>query len=368
MFWTEESIAKNITELEEIDAAISDLRKQAAVVVNRLNKAGVAGRYGARSIVDWLSAKLDMSRARAGELVFASRFGAHRDIERRLVDGEISFDRAMSTLRLAEAGASDDTVRQSYQMDVGRVAHLTARQQRLGRSDEQRVFNERYFSLQPTLDDSSWKVSGRLPGYEGRVVEKAFHERAEEFRHLPYGETSTRGQRQADALVVMAQDSLAHGAHDSEDASGAAVAVFVDLDQANGTDGELGASVEYGPRVGPNTIDELLCTGTVQVIGLSDGRPVVTSDAARAIPPAVRHTVADRDGGCAIDGCTSRYRLQPHHIRERRHGGSHDPDNLTTVCWYHHHVAIHGQGFRIDPESPPLRRRLIRPRAGPDPP
>ncbi len=143
--------------------------------------------------------------------------------------------------------------------------------------------------------------------------------------------------------------------------------VFVDLDQANGTGAELGAEVEYGPRVGPNTLTELLCGGSVQVIGLAEGRPVVTSAAAKAIPPAVRRFVAHRDGGCVIDGCTSRYRLQPHHIDHRAHGGSHHPDNLATLCWYHHHVAIHGQGFHIDPDSPPQRRRLIRPRSH-DPP
>ena len=101
---------------------------------------------------------------------------------------------------------------------------------------------------------------------------------------------------------------------------------------------------------------------------LSKGRPVVTSDAARSIPQALRRFVAWRDRGCTIDACQSRYRLQPHHIRELRHGGVHDPDNLTTLGWYHHHVAIHGQGFRIAPDSPRQRRRLIRSRAGPDPP
>jgi hypothetical protein len=166
----------------------------------------------------------------------------------------------------------------------------------------------------------------------------------------------------------MAQDSLDRSGDTATNAATPSVAVFLDLDAANGSGGELGAEVEYGPPVGPAALEELLCTGSVQVIGLADGRPVVTSDAAKAIPPAVRRTVAWRDGGCTIDGCQSRYRLQPHHIRERRHGGSHDPDNLATLCWYRHHVAIHGQGFRIDPDSPPQRRRLIRPRAGPDPP
>jgi non-ribosomal peptide synthetase component F len=166
----------------------------------------------------------------------------------------------------------------------------------------------------------------------------------------------------------MAQDSLSRSSDGTTDSAGPSVSVFVDLDAANGSAGQLGVEVEYGPRVGPATLDELLCTGSVQVIGLADGRPVVTSDAAKAIPPAVRRTVAWRDQGCTIDGCHSRYRLQPHHIRQRHHGGNHDPDNLATLCSYHHHVAVHGQGFCIDPDSPPQRRRLIRTRAGPDPP
>jgi len=105
----------------------------------------------------------------------------------------------------------------------------------------------------------------------------------------------------------------------------------------------------------------MLCTGRVQIVGLdNNGVPVVTSPATRAIPPAIRHAVTHRDGVCVIDGCRSRYRLEPHHILGYADGGSHHPDNLATICWYHHHVAIHGNGYRIDPESPPHRRRLIR--------
>ncbi|MGB5655863.1 MAG: hypothetical protein WBN35_04530, partial [Acidimicrobiia bacterium] len=36
-----------------------------------------------------------------------------------------------------------------------------------------------------------------------------------------------------------------------------------------------------------------------------------------------------------------------------------DPENLTAVCWFQHHVVIHGQGFGIDSGSPPQRRRLL---------
>ena len=39
-----------------------------------------------------------------------------------------------------------------------------------------------------------------------------------------------------------------------------------------------------------------------------------------------------------------------HHIKRWIDGGRTDPENLTTVCWFHHQVVIHGHGFTIDPE------------------
>ena len=369
MFWKEAPVDQWAAELKEIDAEISDLRNRQTVLINNLNKHSVAQSHGHRSMVDWVASTLDMARSTASSLVYsAGVFGKHRRIEHRFVEGEISFDRAVATLHLAETRPDPDLVDSSYRMDLNRVARLISQQRRLARNDERPVFTERYCLAQPRLDESSWRIAGQLPGLDGRIFAKGLQERADEFRNLPGGEASTLAQRQADALVAMAQDSLDRNGGEISESSGSAVAIFVDLDRANDSGGELGAEVEYGPRVGPNTLDELLCTGSVQVIGLAAGRPIVTSDAAKAIPPAVRRTVAWRDGGCTIDACTSRYRLQPHHIRERRHGGNHDPDNLATLCWYHHHVAVHGQGFRIDPDSPPQRRRLIRTRAGPDPP
>ena len=47
------------------------------------------------------------------------------------------------------------------------------------------------------------------------------------------------------------------------------------------------------------------------------------------------------------------------HRPEVQKGGDNTPENLTTLCWWHHHVAIHRQGMQIDPQSPPRRRRLL---------
>lgn len=191
-------------------------------------------------------------------------------------------------------------------------------------------------------------------------MEKALQQRSDEFPD----DVRSRAHRYALSLTSICQDSL--GDSDTGEGGGADVVLFADLDRMAHGGGEVGGEIEFGPRVAPQVLEEALCTGSVQLVGLDNGKPVVTSGNTKAIAPAVRRFVMWRDGGCTISGCRSRYRLQVHHLKHRSHGGSHDPDNLTTLCWYHHHVVIHGRGYRIDPTSPPQRRLFITPhRRGP---
>ena len=146
------------------------------------------------------------------------------------------------------------------------------------------------------------------------------------------------------------------------------VSIFVDANAAAASHGEKGAEIATGPRVGPETLERVLCEGRVQVIALDRQKPVALTLAARPIPAATRRFVLWRDSGCVVDGCSSRYRLEPHHIKAFAQGGDHDRQNLATLCWFHHHVVVHGSGYRLDPDSPPQRRKLLRPAKGPDPP
>ena len=234
------------------------------------------------------------------------------------------------------------------------------------RRSERESFADRYLAMQPSLDRSIWRLWGQLPGVEGEITETALARRADSLPHAI--SASTPGQRNADAPAALSQDSLDGGPSNGEVAmSTPLVSIFVDGEQAT-TRGETGAEIAAGPRVGPATLERLLCEGRVQVIQLQDARPVRATSASRAIPSATRRFVLWRDSGCVIDACTSRYRLQPHHVQPWSQGGSHLAENIATLCWYHHHVAIHGSGFRLDPESPALRRRLVPPEYGPDPP
>ncbi len=142
---------------------------------------------------------------------------------------------------------------------------------------------------------------------------------------------------------------------------------MVDAASAADTHGEAGVALTAGPRIGPDTLDRILCGGSVEIMLNTDsGAPIAVGPSTRVVPPKLRRFVLNRDGGCTIDGCGSRYRLEVHHIVPRSQGGNHDLENLTTVCWWHHHIAIHGRGYVIDPTSPPGQRHIIP--AGHDPP
>ena len=316
---------------------------------------------GARGMDEWLAARLDVDIRTARMLLSLARTDDPRIGE--LLEEGATPDRALVTLDLIQAGAEQSVIGESAGHDIAGVRRLAAQHRRVSGRVESDGHADRFLHVQPTLDDTLWKLWGQLSGVDGRVVEKAIQTAVD---GLPDNPDTTVGQDRADGLVSVASEWLSGeiGGHDL------AAEIFVDAGLAAGSDGERGVSVVAGPRVGPTTLAEILCAGTNRVT-VFDGatRTVSTSPAGRAIPPAVRALVFGRDGHrCVIAGCQSRSRLQPHHLVPFSEGGTHHPDNLITVCWYHHHVVIHQQGLDIDPESPPQRRTFLRARpvrAGP---
>jgi hypothetical protein len=75
-----------------------------------------------------------------------------------------------------------------------------------------------------------------------------------------------------------------------------------------------------------------------------DERPeLLEAMTAREITPDLCVTTlklaATGAGGAVLDHSrarTSRYRLQPHHINPHSKGGTHHPNNFTTLPWHHH--------------------------------
>jgi hypothetical protein len=80
------------------------------------------------------------------------------------------------------------------------------------------------------------------------------------------------------------------------------------------------------------------------------------------------YRIFERDGWrCAVPGCTSYRNLQVHHIVFRSQGGGDEPENLVTLCAWHHQRGVHGGLVRITGRAPDRLRFELGLREGKEP-
>jgi hypothetical protein len=350
-------------QLEQELTRFETLRRQAGSVMVALiaeaDRRQVPLGDGCRNTREWVSGRVDADPDDAKVLTnLACSLEDLPEISRRLAEGSIGIARAHLLSRVADQASEVNWLSRTSGLNLAATERLVSRHRRIGRQRERRQERDSWLSLQPSLDESWWRINGGVGAIAGKTISDAIEARADQFPH----DEGDKHHRQALALETICRDYSG-----GEDSKVPSILSFVDFDLANATGGEAGAELFFGPRIGPEALGELLCEGQVQIIGLANGRPVVTSPKARNIPPSIRAYVLWRDGGCRAPGCTSTYRLQPHHVVFHAHGGNNDPANLVTLCWFHHHVVVHRRGYRIEPQ-PDGSIRFVPPADARDPP
>jgi len=343
------------------EATIARIRAAQMVLLREADRRQVPLADGCRSMVEWVTGRLDVAPETAKTLVTTSRrLETLPTVEHAVTEGAVTFDRTAAAARVATPAEDETILNELAIYDVAGIRRLVSSRHRITTDMEREAFDRRYLVTQPNLDESSWRLYGQLPGMAGRVLVEALDRKSDT---LPNDTLQARSTRHADALWAISLDSLQGTDGATIESSTPLLTVFMDATDAAPTDGETGVVIEAGPRVGPSTIEAILCTGTIEVTAkTNDGTPLAMGRRTRVIPPRLRRFILHRDGGvCTVEGCTSRYRLQPHHVVPWSQGGATDPENLTTLCWFHHHVVIHGRGYTIDPDTPPQRRRLHKP-------
>ncbi len=349
--------------LADGEATIARVRRSQMVLIREAGRRQAPIADGCRSMAEWVTGRFDVAPETAKTLVStARRLESLPTVEHATAVGSISFDRAVEVARITVPSEDATIVDELAMFDVAAIRRLVSNRHRMTRDTEREAFETRYVAVQPNLDESSWRVHGQLPAVAGRTFVDALDHIADQSASGLDGDRS-RTTRYADALWAISLDSLAGTDGSTVESATPLLTVFVDAHDAAATGGETGVMIEAGPRVGPATLEAILCDGVVEVTGRSeDGTPLALGRHTRTIPPRLKRFVMARDGGvCTIEGCISRYRLQPHHITPWTEGGSTEADNHTTLCWLHHHNVIHGRRFTTNPESPPHRRRPLRP-------
>jgi hypothetical protein len=151
-------------------------------------------------------------------------------------------------------------------------------------------------------------------------------------------------QRQADALVKMAQGYMAGGKEKTScTADHYQVVVHVDEKALRGAPDENSKS-----ELPVETVRRLCCDSAV--VGLTEdknGDPLHVGRKHRIVPPSMRRALVARDRCCRFPGCTHVKWLAAHHVEHWAEGGETSMDNCILLC-SSHHLLLHEGGFRIE--------------------
>jgi hypothetical protein len=270
--------------------------------------------------------------------------------------GELSYSKVRAITRVADASTDEYFLQiarhgTAYHVeklvrhwrDVREVAELTREEQQ-----------QRHRGLRHHWErDGSITIRAQLPAEVGAIVLKAL-ERAladipestlsPEERAAGYAEDRPScAMRQADALVVVAESFLAHGAEALKGGDRQQIVVHVDaqtlIERAAGR-----CELEEGPSLASETARRLACDASlVTIIEDVHGEPLDVGRKTRTIPPALRRALASRDKGCRFPGCTHERYVDRHHVKHWADGGETKLSNLISLCRFHHRAVHEGQ-------------------------
>jgi hypothetical protein len=153
-------------------------------------------------------------------------------------------------------------------------------------------------------------------------------------------------QRQADALLLLAETALHHELDPGAPGERYQVMVHVDAPVLANPEQPGQSVLEDGARVSAETSQRLACDASRVVMRHDDnGRVVEIGARTRTIPPALRRALLHRDRGCRFPGCGVRFG-QGHHLHHWAQGGPTTLSNLALLC-RRHHRAVHEEGFHV---------------------
>ncbi|HZS20443.1 MAG TPA: DUF222 domain-containing protein [Pseudonocardiaceae bacterium] len=157
----------------------------------------------------------------------------------------------------------------------------------------------------------------------------------------------TAAQRDADALVDLAQRALDSGELPTEGGQCPACCRHSQLARAPGPHRLRIDGARWPDQRRDRTPHRLRRRNHPGGAGLR-GEPLDVGRASRIVPAAIRRSVILRDGGCAFPGCAVPARwCDIHHVVHWAQGGATRLTNCVALCGRHHRL-LHHSDWRID--------------------
>ena len=140
--------------LADGEASIARVRRSQMVLIREADRRQAPLADGCRSIVEWVTGRLDVAPETAKALVVTSRrLEALPSVEASIDDGLISFDRTVAVARISDPSEDETIIDELSVYDVGGIRRLVSNRHRMTRGMEREVFERRYLAAQPNLDE-----------------------------------------------------------------------------------------------------------------------------------------------------------------------------------------------------------------------
>ena len=401
--------------IAELSARIQAATYELLVLIRQFDER--EGWSGFTSCAHWLSWRIGLAPGAAREKVRVARALADLPLlSDALRRGRISYSKVRAVTRVATPETEQTLLDVALAGTAAHVEQVVRAWRRVDRTAEAADDRRRRAGrvLHTWVDDDGMVIiRGRLTPEVGAVVRRALEAALDEQRRAAserspdesdpvdeaVGVAPSFGQRQADALAVVAECALSGGLDQGSAGDRYQVVVHVDAttlaEEVDVSAGTPSAHAETGrpggggdkpfragnsrqmrrsPREcrGPNrpaaaavvrrgqaaleeaggihvsaaTAQRLACDAAA--VGMRHGQNGQVLDVGRkkrTISPALRRALAVRDRQCRFPGCQAR-RCDAHHIRHWAHGGATALDNLVLLC-RRHHRAVHEEGFRV---------------------
>ncbi|HYI62999.1 MAG TPA: DUF222 domain-containing protein [Acidimicrobiales bacterium] len=353
---------------------------------------------GVHTPVQWLMWRAGLERSTARRIVGLARRAAELPVTMgAFSEGRLSLDQAAKVARFTPAPFEASVCELAESATVAQIARATCRYgfdaavagvvpvtaaEPIPEAPDPASEDEVERSVTFGTDEAAWWARVRLPVEEGLVVQSALGT-ARERLHREDVEARVSW---ADALVGMANTTLAHDAIGAERAARTHVLVHLETGTTLGPvssgpmrdplgagdlvgrasvagsmalpsdglraavpvepGGPVGtgwvASVHRGPVLPASVRRFVLCDADVQVVRLEDGRPIEVGRVRRTPSVRLRRLVEHRDHGCRVPGCDRTLWVQVHHIRHWEDGGPTESWNLCCLCPFHHRLHHRG--------------------------
>jgi hypothetical protein len=325
-------------ELAELTGQRNAIDGRVVAIVAELDRDGLWGATGARSVAALVAWKTGVSPANASTVAtVAHRLQEFPQCAEGLREGRFSLDQIGVIAHGAAEGSDAHYAQLAASATVSQLRTAIKLEPRP--DPEPRPAPPR--SITKTSDEQSatWRIT--LPHDEAATFDAALQSHLDALVTDWKRDHTSSDQAPPFPGAVDGFMSLIEAGWDTEvtrrpHGQRTTVVVHVDLDQP------AAAALHLGPLLSDDERRYLTCDATCEVWLQRHGQVIGSGRDTRHVNRRLRRALEHRDRCCVVPGCGATHGLHAHHIRHWEDGGPTELPNLVLLCPYHHRLHHRG--------------------------